>query len=196
MIFTIHDCIFYKYHITSSSKAPTPIAYVFKDCFESLVRMNFKMTDILFCVQTNILSWNCITFTDEALFSDNRRFQINIAPSWFSPNAIIGNLKCTEALRTVNTRAVAVFVMGWWVKFTKFHQDWNSLSKSVALSQILFWISVGKLPSPSLIIEAATDCIDNCAWIELRAKERLFCVAPSASVYQFVITYIYLFPSW
>ena len=46
----------------------------------------------------------------------------------------------------------------------------------------IFQISVGKVPpSPSLIIEAATDCVHSWAWIELRAKERLFWIIPSAS---------------
>lgn len=119
------------------------------------------------------------------------------APSSFSPNAITGNIKCTEALCMVNTKAVAVFVMGvisemyqvppglefsFKIRGTvpKYFPNFNRKSASFAFSYnwgsnwLHAQLCLGTAESQRNVVLCSTECIN----------------------YKFVIIYIYLFPIW
>jgi len=69
---------------------------------------------------------------------------------------MIGYMVYAEAFVLTIHDAVALLS---WRKLTRCHQDWHSFSNLVVLSQIIFQISVGKVPSSlSLIIAATVDC--------------------------------------
>ena len=69
MIFNICGHVSYEYKITRRSRANPSFPNIDKHSAGGIVRMDLKMTNVLFSVETNVLHFKGITLTNKALFS-------------------------------------------------------------------------------------------------------------------------------
>lgn len=129
VITCVYSNVIHKYKVTGGSHKGTSFTSIHS--FQVFIRTNLKVRNILLGVTTNDLGFDGVTFTSVSLLlSCNARVGISGLPFisvfsgpysvfqrmsvvlWFNPNAMTGYISCSGALFIVNTKAMAVLLMG------------------------------------------------------------------------------------